>query len=390
MEYFCGSRAKSWTSFAIFLYSFGCCLTFIIIIGDQIDRVLSSTYGSDFCHYWYMNRPFTMSIISTIFILPMSFSSSISFLKYPSYCGVVVMGYIIILAFYEWRRHEELTEDEPLIYPPHVTIEHAFGNLLFLSEKTSHSSSSLQAFHGLKHSSMYHYLDVIRVVPAICFAYQCHLSWIPTLAGMKNKSISSCSLIMTIILSFIICFFAYTFISIFGLLTFGQDIASDLMVNYDAKKTGVLLGILVIAFKTITTYPVILFCARTAIDDSLVKIFNIDCPQENELFRRVVIVVSWFFATLIFGIFVPDISSTINLVGGLAILFIFVLPGVCLISAAEVRIECLSRYSFLSMTSIGVFYVLIGTFIFGVTLAQVFIKDFVDTSLKPETISLCI
>lgn len=74
---------KSLISLAIILYSFGSCLAFIIIVGDQIDRVLSSQIGPDFCYKWYTSRAFTMSIISTCTILPLSFSKSIDFLKYP-------------------------------------------------------------------------------------------------------------------------------------------------------------------------------------------------------------------------------------------------------------------------------------------------------------------
>jgi sodium-coupled neutral amino acid transporter 7/8 len=384
VDHFCGSRAKSWTSVAIFLYSFGCCLTFMIIIGDQIDRILASTYGSDYCHFWYMNRSFTMTVISMAFILPLSFSSSISFLKYPSYCGVIVMSYVLLLAFFEWQHHDRRSIGHDI--SSKAFAKHPLGNLLFLPP-THHS-----ILHALKHSVSSHYMDVIRVVPAICFAYQCHLSWIPTLDGMKNKSVSSVSQIVTIVSSFVICFAAYTLISIFGLLTFGENIASDLMVNYDASKVGVLVAIVVIAFKTVTTYPVILFCARTAIDDALVKILRIESPTESELLRRVLIVLIWFLSTLIFAIYVPDISSTINLVGGLAILFIFFLPGVCLISAAQVQ-RCsssISATSFTALSLIGALYVLIGAFIFGVTFTQVIMKDFVDTSLKPETISLCI
>lgn len=84
VKYFTGkSTYKSLTSVAIILYSFGSCLAFIIVIGDQIDRVLMSVYGPDFCHKWYMSRAFTLYLVSTCTIFPLSFSKSIDFLKYP-------------------------------------------------------------------------------------------------------------------------------------------------------------------------------------------------------------------------------------------------------------------------------------------------------------------
>ena len=84
VKYFTGkSIYKSLISLAIIAYSFGSCLAFIIVIGDQIDRVLISLYGPTYCYSWYMSRAFTMSIVSSCTILPLSFSKSIDFLKYP-------------------------------------------------------------------------------------------------------------------------------------------------------------------------------------------------------------------------------------------------------------------------------------------------------------------
>lgn len=48
----CGPRALILCGICVTIYSFGCCLTFIIIIGDQFDRVLATFYGMDYCHHW--------------------------------------------------------------------------------------------------------------------------------------------------------------------------------------------------------------------------------------------------------------------------------------------------------------------------------------------------
>lgn len=82
VHYFCGRRAGHLVSGCIVLYSYGACLTFIIIIGDQVDRVLASIYGPDFCHNWFLSRSFTMTSVSLCLILPLSFSKTIDFLKY--------------------------------------------------------------------------------------------------------------------------------------------------------------------------------------------------------------------------------------------------------------------------------------------------------------------
>ena len=82
VKYYCGKRVENLTSICIVLYTYGTCLTFIIITGDQMDRVLASTYGSDFCQNWYMTRSFTMTAVSLLLILPLSISENIDFLTF--------------------------------------------------------------------------------------------------------------------------------------------------------------------------------------------------------------------------------------------------------------------------------------------------------------------
>lgn len=48
----CGPTSLIICGICVTIYSFGCCLTFIIIIGDQFDRVLATFYGMDYCHQW--------------------------------------------------------------------------------------------------------------------------------------------------------------------------------------------------------------------------------------------------------------------------------------------------------------------------------------------------
>ena len=47
-----GKIGQNVGSICVALYSFGTCITFLIIIGDQFDRALASLYGPNFCTYW--------------------------------------------------------------------------------------------------------------------------------------------------------------------------------------------------------------------------------------------------------------------------------------------------------------------------------------------------
>jgi PREDICTED: similar to solute carrier family 38, member 7 len=48
-----------------------------------------------------------------------------------------------------------------------------------------------------------------------------------------------------------------------GYLTFGTGITQDIMQLYDAKDPIVLIGIVALTIKMITTYPPMVFCGRS-------------------------------------------------------------------------------------------------------------------------------
>ena len=102
----CGRRVQLVTAFSIAVYSYGTCITFLIIIGDQLDNCEFCTFskqnlsrikisimtvdfsgflwihGPNFTEHWYMNRSYTIPITSIILILPLCFPKRIDFLKY--------------------------------------------------------------------------------------------------------------------------------------------------------------------------------------------------------------------------------------------------------------------------------------------------------------------
>lgn len=150
----------------------------------------------------------------------------------------------------------------------------------------------------------------------LLFLSQCHLSWVPTYARMQ-QNYSSIKLRITIISSILICVISYSWAIIFGILTFGSGkLDTDLMKNYDPNEKVVLIGILCLIFKTVTTYPLLLFCARVAIDKWVQNLTRDLVPEPK---RRAFIVLIWFMSTLVVSTTLPDIGLIIDLVGTLAV-----------------------------------------------------------------------
>ncbi|XP_014468659.1 PREDICTED: putative sodium-coupled neutral amino acid transporter 7 [Dinoponera quadriceps] len=282
----CGPKSLILCGVCVALYSFGCCLTFLIIVGDQFDRVFATFYGLDYCHIWYLSRPFVTATSCSLFILPLCFFKRLDVLSYASSIGCVTIVYFVCLVTYK-----SLTEHRDDVPPMKIWPDNGY--------------------------------EALQLVPIICFAYQSHMTAIPTYACMKDRRLGKFTLCAVI--SMLICYGAYTIVGIFGYAAFGSDhVPSDILQGYDDKSVLLAVAIIAVAVKNFTTYPIVLYCGR----DALLGIFNVD-----RIGVRVVVTLVWFISSLVIAILVPDISPMISLLGSLSAIFIFVLPGVCLLQS---------------------------------------------------------
>lgn len=148
---------------------------------------------------------------------------------------------------------------------------------------------------------------------------------IPTYACMKDRRLDKFTLCA--IISMFICFGAYTTVGIFGYATFGSGhVPSDILQGYDDKSILLAVAIIAVVVKNFTTYPIVLYCGR----DALLGMFNVDLDRIGV---RVIITLVWFISSLVIAILVPDITPMISLLGSLSAIFIFVLPGICLLQS---------------------------------------------------------
>jgi sodium-coupled neutral amino acid transporter 7/8 len=131
------------------------------------------------------------------------------------------------------------------------------------------------------------------------------------------------------------------------------------------------LAIGAMVLKTYSTYPILLFCGREALRNSIVDFFgwDVDSPTRDRLFKGVV-VTAWFFLSVICAIVIPNISDVIRMLGSLAAVFIFILPGLGLVQYAT-RADpsyFLKKTWVFVVTSVA--FLFLGTFIAGTVLTQ--------------------
>ena len=82
---------------------------------------------------------------------------------------------------------------------------------------------------------------------------------IPIISTLRQNSIRW--ILLSVLLAIGVCSTFYTLTGVFGYLTFGTEVAPDLLFEYTAHP-DVLIANIAIAFKMCMTYPILHFCGR--------------------------------------------------------------------------------------------------------------------------------
>uniref|UniRef100_A0ABM5EU45 Sodium-coupled neutral amino acid transporter 7 n=1 Tax=Pogona vitticeps TaxID=103695 RepID=A0ABM5EU45_9SAUR len=338
----CGKVTGVLCEVAIVVYTFGTCIAFLIIIGDQQDKIIAAlvkdSLGTESIH-WYTDRKLTISITAFLLILPLSVPKEIGFQKYASGLSVLGTGYVtvIIIIKYIWPDKEITPGEIP----------------------TSPSS----------------WMSVFNAMPTICFGFQCHVSSVPVFNSMKRPEVKPWGAVVTA--AMVIALFVYTGTGVCGFLTFGSSAEQDILLSYPSSDVAVAIARAFIILCVLTSYPILHFCGRAVLEGLWLR-YKGEAVEEDvvrERRRRLGQTLGWFLLTLLLALFIPDIGKVISVIGGLAAGFIFVFPGLCLIHTKLSEIQEARPASWWMMVSYGVFMVVLGAFIFGQTTAHAVFVD---------------
>ncbi|XP_043993862.1 putative sodium-coupled neutral amino acid transporter 7 [Gambusia affinis] len=340
----CGKVTGILCELAIAIYTFGTCIAFFIVIGDQLDRLVAAvaheTEGSPEGH-WYTDRKFTIIVTAVLVILPLSIPKEISFQKYASALSVMGTWYVTVV----------------------VIVKYIFPDKDMNPDHAPATSASWTA--------------VFNAMPTICFGFQCHVSCVPVFNSMKTKAIKPWGFVVTC--SMIICLFVYTGTGVCGFLTFGSSVNQDVLMSYPPDDIAVAIARAFIVICVVTSYPILHFCGRAVIEGLWLRFRGeqVEVCVRRERRRRILQTLVWFVVTLVLALFIPDIGRVISLIGGLAACFIFVFPGLCLMQAklSETDIRTTSWHL---LVSLGVAMVTLGAFIFGLTTSNSIYQDVVN------------
>ncbi|KAB1274991.1 putative sodium-coupled neutral amino acid transporter 7 [Camelus dromedarius] len=385
----CGKLTGVLCEVAIAIYTFGTCIAFLIIIGDQQDKIIAvmakepaGASGSP----WYTDRKFTISLTAFLFILPLSIPREIGFQKYASFLSVVGTWYVtaIIIIKYIWP-DKEMTPADALNRPASwIAVFNAMPTICFgFQVPVARSLSSLSSrpilgwnqhhgqFGGILEGRMEWGSQDLPLIPG----GECHVSSVPVFNSMRRPEVKTWGGVVTA--AMVIALAVYMGTGICGFLTFGDAVDPDVLLSYPSEDMAVAVARAFIILSVLTSYPILHFCGRAVVEGLWLRYQGMPVEEDvgRERRRRVLQTLVWFLLTLLLALFIPDIGKVISVVGGLAACFIFVFPGLCLIQAKLSEMEEVKPASWWAMVSYGVLLVTLGAFIFGQTTANAIFVD---------------
>ncbi|XP_077420889.1 putative sodium-coupled neutral amino acid transporter 8 isoform X2 [Vanacampus margaritifer] len=313
------------------------CVAFLVVVQDQLEKLCISLYetvtGSsegEIPYHWYTDQRFALFVMCLVIILPLSIPKEIGIQKYTSVLGTLAATYLcvaVIVKYYLMDSHTAI-----------LTPEHTQG--------------------------VGSWASMFSVVPTICFGFQCHEACIAIYSSMENQKLTHWVVISVI--SMLFCLLVYTLTGVYGFMTFGREVASDILMSYPGNDVVMIISRLLFGISIITIYPIILLLGRSVILNLMVRIQRRRRGIVTSSFEsrcRALLTVIWITVTLLIAMFVPDMSEVISVIGGISAFFIFIFPGLCLVFIMQN--EPVSPRVKVVLTVWGILTIVVGAFIFG-------------------------
>ncbi|XP_072516905.1 putative sodium-coupled neutral amino acid transporter 8 [Salminus brasiliensis] len=330
----CGRRIGQLCEICFVFNLFMISVAFLVVVQDQLEKLCLSLYEmvageKEIPYHWYTDQSFALFIMCLVIILPLSIPKEISIQKYTSVLGTLAATYLSVAVIAKYYTKEE-----------------------------NAATAVPEQREGLDS-----WASVLSVVPTICFGFQCHEACIAIYSSMENKKISHWVVISVV--SMIFCLLIYTLTGVFGFLTFGPQVASDILMSYPGNDVVMIIARLLFGISIFTIYPIILLLGRSVILTLMLRYRERQAMVTAVFERRcrVGLTILWIGVTLLIAVYVPDMSDVISVIGGISAFFIFIFPGLCLIFAMQT--EPVDHRMKTLLTGWGVVTVVTGAFIFG-------------------------
>jgi len=346
-----GQKMSTFVAISLVVYLVGSCAAYLIIIGDTLTPLVKSIVPESW-HYMEVMihcRRIVISVVSILFVLPVSLLRSLESFAMVSALAPVCLGFTTVCVMIRAKGVE------------------------------------FNGSNGLPEGAVYvrEGMDWILGFPIILFAFQCHIqvnqvyreleerptfsfwkkretTWpTPTHANKRDSMEESLineeypenewvdgdrveldrrssreKVMYTICgMALLICLLAYALVGIFGYFidpTTKETNILNIFSHHDALIQGARVAMCIVA---IVSYPVNHYSARSAIDDLITSAMNWpkSPPTGAPTPRHVALTLGFFMTTLVISLIVSNLGSVFELIGStVGSLVVLVLPAMML------------------------------------------------------------
>uniref|UniRef100_A0A8C6XDU9 Solute carrier family 38 member 8 n=1 Tax=Naja naja TaxID=35670 RepID=A0A8C6XDU9_NAJNA len=289
----CGSAVGKLCEVCFILNLFMISVAFLRVMGDQLEKLCDSfslnetLNGDTFRQPWFIDQRFTLSTLCLLVIFPLSIPRQI----------------VQRVQFWNW-------------------------GMQGINEEEVSTASARQT-------------GCFVLCFVFLFSFQCHEACVAIYCSLSDKRLSHW--VVVSVLSMLFCLLIYSLTGLYGYLTFGADVAADILMSYPGNDVMVIVARLLFGISIITIYPIVLFLGRSVLQDVCLGSKQ-GCIQmeTSEKCMRILLTTAWVVVTLIIALCVPDISEVVSVIGGIGAFFIFIFPG--LAAAGQDEKTCLMSY----------------------------------------------
>ncbi|ORE03134.1 hypothetical protein BCV72DRAFT_296705 [Rhizopus microsporus var. microsporus] len=267
---------------AIAIKCFGVAVSYLIIIGDLMPKVILSFFHDAEQNALLMDRRLWITLFMITAVGPLSYLKRLDSLKYTSLVALFAVGYLVVIVVYHYI--------SPNFPPP--------------------PPGSIEYFHFNT--------KVFGQLPVFIFAFTCHQNIFSIYNELSDNS--ERSIIQVIVNSIGSAAFIYELVAILGYLSFGKDVNGNIILEYP-QSYFVAYGRLAIVILVIFSYPLQAHPCRASLEKTLVQ--HTTHKRSHFLLTTAIVVCSYLVA-----ITITQLDVVLSFVGSTGSTTIsFILPG---------------------------------------------------------------
>ncbi|KAI9330253.1 transmembrane amino acid transporter protein-domain-containing protein [Zopfochytrium polystomum] len=277
--------AAIWFDLAIAIKCFGVSISYLVIIGDLMPKVMLAIYPT--LTGYLLTKEFWITI--AIFVVtPFSFAKKLDSLRYTSALALCAVVYLLL-----------------------IVVGFALFPSSDMPKRPSWSEIRLVRFNSF-----------FTTLPIFVFAFTCHQN----IFSIHNELIDNTVPRVGAVVRYSIwtAFSVYQVIGIIGYLTFGNAVASNVIQMYPSGPiiTG---GQIALAILFLLSYPLQCHPARASLD----KVISGGSHEPMSQSRYIIVTSGLLAASYVLACTVKDLSTVLSLVGATGSTAIcYILPGI--------------------------------------------------------------